>query len=309
VKQSIGWANILPWSRIWRRQGPIQPEYHWLYNKDGQRELGYSFPDRALNRPGTPEGGIILHWVTTTVYICATAGYDSIRDAAGFAGNILVYGHFFAEAAVALLFIPIGSLGFQAWPVTYLPAWSWHENQAADAQAGNPPKWLRPPKMPWIGPLGLGGSVFVFSLVIIGSACAEESGRVLLYVVVGVLGSGLLYWFLFIRYRSAQVVYGWFGFSLEKRVHGVDDQDDPLRACDWCTVLEGAHRHPGESYESYNVVAIKDDVGMGTRILYAIFDGSEHQSTARLGHDIWQWIWSFFGSGRRQERGIELHRR
>jgi hypothetical protein len=97
VKQSIGWANILPFSFIWRKQGPVHPEYHWKTRSGRVRELVLTFPERAFNHPGTPEGGIILHWALTVLYIAATASYENIQDAIRFAGNILVYGHFFAQ--------------------------------------------------------------------------------------------------------------------------------------------------------------------------------------------------------------------
>lgn len=122
VKQSIGWANILPWSQLWRRQGRIQPDYELVKDVDGKPDLKYKFSDRPFNRPGTPEGGIILHWVTTVIYICGTAKYDSLGDAIKFANQVLVFGHFWAEAAVAFLFIQIGPFGFRTGPVKYFPA-------------------------------------------------------------------------------------------------------------------------------------------------------------------------------------------
>lgn len=275
VKQSIGWANILPWSSTWRRQGPIRPEYRIEEARPGRRELVCAYPGRAFNRPGTPEGGIILHWCMTIIYICATAGYRNLSDAAIFANQILVYGHFFSEAAVGLLFVRIGAFGFRTGPVVYFPALDWHQTPRIDEQAGNPPKWLRPSFAPWLGPAILGLGVFSSSFVAIAAACVEPSGRILLYVVIGVLSTGVLYWCLFVRFESGQAVYRSLGFEMSTRIHGVDDTDDPLRVCDWCATLNCEHRHPNESYYSYNVIRPgSKSKSSGARILNWVFSGS-----------------------------------
>lgn len=104
VKQSIGWTNILPLSRIWKRSGPLRP----TYEKVPQREVGdidvtLTFGDESpYTYPGTPEGGIILHWVMTVVFICLTAAFESIRKGMSFTGDLLVYGHFFIEGEPAV---------------------------------------------------------------------------------------------------------------------------------------------------------------------------------------------------------------
>ncbi|KAI5365999.1 putative amino acid/polyamine transporter I [Septoria linicola] len=305
VKQSIGWANILPWSQVWRRQGPIQPDYGWQVNKDNVRELTYTFSERPFNRPGTPEGGIILHWLTTVLYICGTAGYARLTNAITFANQILVFGHFWAEAAVAFLFIGIGSWGFSPGPVTYFPAWNWHSTSKGDSQSGHPPKWLRPAAAPWAGPLLLGSSVFVASFVVIGAACADSRGRILLYVVLGIIGGGLAYWWGFVRYASAHKVYQFFGFRLKKQVHGIDDKDDPLRVCDWCDLLNAQHRHPTESYEFYNTIQLESK-NLGPRLLYTFFDGTNQDSAVQIWHDLWQKLWSCFGPRQRTSQSIAL---
>lgn len=97
VKQSIGWANILPWSSIWRRRGPLYPSYDWQARSNNVTELGFAFSQRALNRPGTPEGGVMLHWLVSVFYIVLSAVYANVSDAIAFSGNLLVFAHFFAE--------------------------------------------------------------------------------------------------------------------------------------------------------------------------------------------------------------------
>lgn len=209
----------------------------------------------------------------TIIYICATAGYENLSDAASFANQILVYGHFFSEAAVGFLFVRIGTFGFRTGPVTYFPAMDWHKNPRIDEQAGNPPKWLRPSFAPWLGPAILGLGVFSSSFVVIVAACLEPSGRILLYVVIGVLSTAVLYWYLFVRLESAEAVYRWLGFAITTRTHGVDDVDDPSRVCDWCARLRCGHRHPNESYYSYNVTKL-DSRSRWAQMLNWAFSGS-----------------------------------
>lgn len=100
VKQSIGWTNILPWSWLWRRTGPLRPKYSWRDIEHGQREVALIFDQDALTHPGSPEGGVILYWLTTVVWICLSASSTDTTYAVGFSGNMLVYGHFFVEGEI-----------------------------------------------------------------------------------------------------------------------------------------------------------------------------------------------------------------
>jgi hypothetical protein len=202
----------------------------------------------------------------------------------------------------------VGSFGFQYADVLYYPAWRWHATQNIDAHAGNAPKWLRPNAAPWLGPLVIAVPVFLFSTVIIVAACLEAKGRVLLYVMMGILAAGLIYWSLFVRVPSARMVYSFFGFTIEEKVHGRDDCDDPTRVCDWCSVLKQAHRHPAESYQSYNVIALNSD-SLGSRILAAIFSGSSEQHLRSIGRDIWQVACCCFGSREPEAEIIRLRQR
>lgn len=63
----------------------------------GNRRVTLTFDQDALTHPGSPEGGVVLHWMVTVVYICLTAPLPNIDSAIDFAGNLLVYGHFFME--------------------------------------------------------------------------------------------------------------------------------------------------------------------------------------------------------------------
>lgn len=94
VKQTIAWAGILPWSSIWRRSAPLRLKYSVVYRPDS------SYPqqdERPTLRKGTPEGGIILHWIVTFLYICITAAIHPLDTAISVTGQLLVYGHFFVS--------------------------------------------------------------------------------------------------------------------------------------------------------------------------------------------------------------------
>jgi hypothetical protein len=191
--------------------------------------------------------------------------------------------------------MPIGRFGFQYSNVLYYPALRWHATQNMEDHAGSPPKWLRPNAAPWLGPLIIGMLVFGFSSVIIIAACLEARGRILFYVMIGILAAGLVYWYLFVRLSSARRVYRFFGFSIKECVHGRDDLDDPTRVCDWCSVLKEPHRHPAESYQSYNVIAL-DSKSLFPRMLAAIFSGSSDQHFSAIWRDLWQAVFCCFGS-------------
>lgn len=96
VKQSIGWTNVLPWSWLWRRTGPLRPKYQWR-EVNAHHEIALTFDRDALTHPGSPEGGVILYWLTTVVWICLTASSTNTPYAVSFSGNMLIYGHFFVE--------------------------------------------------------------------------------------------------------------------------------------------------------------------------------------------------------------------
>ncbi|KXT01159.1 hypothetical protein AC578_601 [Pseudocercospora eumusae] len=271
VKQSIAWANLLPCSHIWRQSGPVHPQYRWQQIGNKQ-ELVMTFSEKALDRPGTPQGGIILHWIMTVFYICVTAAYTHISDAISFAGNLLVYGHFWAEAAVALLFIPIGAWGFRPGPILRSMAHEWHMDRDDRDKTSEPASWFRPKFAPWTGPLILGSLIAAFSIAIIVAAVVKNS-QTLLYVTMGVLGAGICYWILFVNVETSGTIYHALGFQIVAQTHGIDDFNDPDRVCHWCAEVDGEHRHPVESYSSYNVISLKDREGLRARVLHRLFDG------------------------------------
>lgn len=127
------------------------------------------------------------------------------------------------------------------------------------------------------GPLQtlLGVVLLAFSIVIVVAGCFRGEGRIALAITGGLLVIATIYWVAFIREESAGAVYRLFGYNLTRKVHGVDDYPhDPKRICHWCFVLKAAHRHPHDSYESYNGLDVRGR--QYPRVLYTIFsDGSK----------------------------------
>ncbi|KAL3296358.1 high-affinity methionine permease, partial [Colletotrichum asianum] len=127
VKQSIGWTNILPLSFYWRRSGPLQPQYQRISrdNRSDRIAVRLSLPNsNGFSYIGTPEGGIVLHWIVTVFYICVTASINSLDKAISFSANLLVYGHFFIEALVGLGFTWFKPIDLRPRPKGY-PARRW----------------------------------------------------------------------------------------------------------------------------------------------------------------------------------------
>ncbi|KAK9780537.1 putative Amino acid transporter transmembrane domain-containing protein [Seiridium cardinale] len=293
VKQSIGWTNILPWSWLWRRTGPLRPKYSWR-EVNAEREVTLIFDQDALTHPGSPEGGVILYWLTTVVWICLSASSTDITYAVNFAGNMLVYGHFFVEGLVGIGFIWFDPFQDRFQNTGY-PALDWYRKESDR----NPAAWMR--QVPaqkgqyWSlnrlrdGPLQtlLGVIILAFSLVIvISDPIAQADGRAALAVIGGVLAVGWIYWWLFVRYDSAVHIYKLLGYDLIQHTHGVDDfPSDPTRICHWCISLHTGHRHPHDSYLSFNEFLLRGKPR--PRLLYTIFgDGSQAAYLIRSWSDF-----------------------
>jgi hypothetical protein len=94
VKQTIGWTGVLPWSSIWRRSAPVREKYKTL---GADVENPHSNNETPVISKGTPEGGIILHWIVSVFFVIISIGVHPVETAISFAGPLLVYGHFFVS--------------------------------------------------------------------------------------------------------------------------------------------------------------------------------------------------------------------
>ncbi|KAK1990930.1 hypothetical protein LX36DRAFT_376242 [Colletotrichum falcatum] len=286
VKQSIAWANILPFSSIWRRSGPLRAKFEksrradnaGIYvsvflgdqgdNEEQRRDNQAKF---AYTYPGTPEGGIVLHWIVTVFYIVITIPMKNLSDAIDLSANLLVYGHFFVEAFVAAGFIWFDPVQRAQLPHHYpTPGW------LPGNRGANPPsRWMRtqpfsltiPGLTNGIGQTVLGLLVSILSAAIVLADISEQKGQVGFGIVCGLLCLAWLYWFLLIREGPARKhLYDWFDYDVQLKSHGLDDHDDPSRFCNFCdhflrrsqpaADLTSEHRHPHYSYLKFASIAV-----------------------------------------------------
>ncbi|KAF2184946.1 hypothetical protein K469DRAFT_167604 [Zopfia rhizophila CBS 207.26] len=96
VKQTIAWANILPWSSFWRTSAPVRSkepkdaiEMQGLLSQTTGDD-GESIPTL---RTGAPQGGIALHWLACVFYISVSSVISEVTEAILFSGLLLTYGH------------------------------------------------------------------------------------------------------------------------------------------------------------------------------------------------------------------------
>ncbi|KAG9229547.1 amino acid permease-domain-containing protein [Amylocarpus encephaloides] len=71
VKQIIGTSNILPWSKMWKLESAVR--------------------DTTQGKVPTPQGGLMLHWISATTMIAATAAIENIEEAIRFPGSLGAY--------------------------------------------------------------------------------------------------------------------------------------------------------------------------------------------------------------------------
>ena len=76
-------SNIIPWCKIWVLNSPTRY----------QRRNGLVRLDRP--KPPTPQGGLILHWIISVIWIIASIGFGDISDALSIPGSIQIYGQAF----------------------------------------------------------------------------------------------------------------------------------------------------------------------------------------------------------------------
>ncbi|KAF0322400.1 hypothetical protein GQ607_010278 [Colletotrichum asianum] len=259
VKQSIGWTNILPLSFYWRRSGPLQPQYQRISrdNRSDRIAVRLSLPNsNGFSYIGTPEGGIVLHWIVTVFYICVTASINSLDKAISFSANLLVYGHFFIEALVGLGFTWFKPIDLRPRPKGY-PARRWFPDDDLPDRG----RWMRDKdwnkfdQSPGIFKLAikwlssglfqtvigllvaiLSGVLIVLEAIPTGSPTAW--GFVNLIVTMAIMLAAAVYWaFLVPAASSDGCSKTRFGFDLLLSTHGINDETDPERICYFCEIF------------------------------------------------------------------------
>lgn len=102
VKQAIGWANILPLSSLWRRTS-LSTVLRRFLRKPGANDWREAVAQAVAIRPGTPEGGIILHWIFSVIFAGVVRGFynpatpTTQSNSLSLAGSLLIFGHFVFE--------------------------------------------------------------------------------------------------------------------------------------------------------------------------------------------------------------------
>ncbi|KAM6530406.1 hypothetical protein FALCPG4_008533 [Fusarium falciforme] len=102
VKQAIGQAEILPWSRYLKQDDMLQR------SRSGPEE------DAFLNK--SPQGGLIAHWIMSVVVISATAGTHGVMEAVFIPGYIQTYIQCFFLGVLGLGFFNLKSREEALWP-------------------------------------------------------------------------------------------------------------------------------------------------------------------------------------------------
>jgi len=82
VKQVIGQAEILPWSKIWKQDDPIHRG-----GEDSPR------PNDYIHK--APQGGLIIHWIMSVVFIAASSSIPSTLESISIPGYFQTYLHSF----------------------------------------------------------------------------------------------------------------------------------------------------------------------------------------------------------------------
>jgi hypothetical protein len=84
VKQVIGQAEVLPWSKIWKRDDRLERGDR-NYRRVGVDDFVYK----------SPEGGLIVHFTMTVVVIAISASIQSTTESISLPGMIQTYIHCF----------------------------------------------------------------------------------------------------------------------------------------------------------------------------------------------------------------------
>ncbi|KAF4459686.1 High-affinity methionine permease [Fusarium albosuccineum] len=101
VKQAIGQAQVLPWSRFLKQDDHLQRTFEGPSNTE--------FHHKA------PQGGLIIHWLMSVVVISASAGIHSTVESAGLPGYIHAYLHCFVLMVLGMGFFNLKSRERALW--------------------------------------------------------------------------------------------------------------------------------------------------------------------------------------------------
>ncbi|KAL6922932.1 hypothetical protein FSST1_000206 [Fusarium sambucinum] len=94
VKQAIGQAEVLPWSRYWKQDDILQRS---------DNESDSEFYKKS------PQGGLIIHWIMSVTLILVTIGIENTAESVSFPGYVQTYIH-----CAILAFLGLGFFNLEA---------------------------------------------------------------------------------------------------------------------------------------------------------------------------------------------------
>lgn len=158
-------------------------------------------------------------------------------------------------------------------------------------EPGQLPWWLAPrPCQYLLGWVYAAGGVVIIVLAAIGpyvkadGTAREVKGWYFPVITFGLLAFSIVYYFIFLASENSTCVQ-MAGVNLKRQRHGVGDNDNIMRQCDFCVKYEPgvAHRHARDGYLYYNELNFPQK-DKGRNILYWVFGGPKerHQPDLHL---------------------------
>jgi amino acid transporter len=274
VKQTIAWTNILPWSPFLRTSAPMRSRGH-CETMEMRPLIPQSINETSRPQPtlriGTPQGGIVLHWVVCVFYICISAAIPAVTEAISFPGLLVSYGHAIVGAIIGLFFPKFRTIEYK---IPKERRWD----------PGELPRWLRPkPSQYLLGLVSAAGNIVILVLAAIGPyKNADGTTRAIKgwYFTVtsfGLLAFSVAYYAIFLASETSTGVQI-AGVNLKRQQHGDGDNLDVTRQCEVCVYREPgvAHRHARDGYLYYNELKFPVP-DKGTSFLYLIFGGPKER--------------------------------
>ncbi|KAH7142073.1 amino acid permease-domain-containing protein [Dactylonectria macrodidyma] len=120
VKQAIGHADILPWSRFWKqddhllRKQNVPRTRRAQRNREGQTDHSKRAHEFLYK---SPQGGLIIHWIMSVALILVTIGIKSTSEAASLPGYIHTYMHCAVLGFLGLGYFRLKSREYALWPI------------------------------------------------------------------------------------------------------------------------------------------------------------------------------------------------
>ncbi|KAK4197945.1 putative high-affinity methionine permease [Triangularia verruculosa] len=97
VKQAIGQADILPWSKVWKKDDSMDR----ARDVSEQETRNPTNPQHYIHK--SPQGGLVIHWTMSVVVIAGSSATANTIESIGIPGYIQTYVHVFILFVLALV--------------------------------------------------------------------------------------------------------------------------------------------------------------------------------------------------------------